>query len=200
MSDDHPGALKPILRKGRRLACMNSIWKVYLDHVVEEGGVEIPDYLVLELKTKPWGEKQINGVIVMPIVDGKIGMINIYRHAVGGYFRELPRGGLSEGESPEDCALRELQEETGLKCSPENLKALGYLSPESGVILGRAALFVAENCEVGIRTEHGELGIGSLEFFSFDDVRRMADESVIEDACSLSLIYRFFSTTRADLS
>lgn len=34
---------------------------------------------------------------------------------------DLPGGGIEPGESPEDCALREVFEETGLRLSPDRL-------------------------------------------------------------------------------
>ena len=40
-------------------------------------------------------------------------LIRQYRHATGGYLFEVPAGRLDAGEKPEDCARRELLEETG---------------------------------------------------------------------------------------
>lgn len=44
--------------------------------------------------------------------DGMIIMVNQHRFPRG-YVLEIPAGTLEEGESPRDCALRELAEETG---------------------------------------------------------------------------------------
>jgi ADP-ribose diphosphatase len=46
--------------------------------------------------------------------DGTVTMVHQYRHAAGGWLYEVPAGLLEAGESPEDCAARELAEETGL--------------------------------------------------------------------------------------
>jgi ADP-ribose pyrophosphatase len=40
-------------------------------------------------------------------------MLRQYRYAAGGTLWEVPAGKLDPGESPESCALRELEEETG---------------------------------------------------------------------------------------
>jgi ADP-ribose pyrophosphatase len=40
-------------------------------------------------------------------------MVSQYRHAVGEWLLEIPAGTIEEGEDPEWCAARELEEETG---------------------------------------------------------------------------------------
>ena len=55
-------------------------------------------------------------VVIIPILpDGKIGLIRQYRYAARSEFIELPAGKLDNNEEPEDCAARELQEESGYK-------------------------------------------------------------------------------------
>jgi len=46
--------------------------------------------------------------------DPSILMIRQFRHAAGGLLWEIPAGTLAPGETPEACAHRELQEETGV--------------------------------------------------------------------------------------
>ncbi len=45
--------------------------------------------------------------------DPRVVLIRQYRHAANTYLYEIPAGRLDGGESPERCARRELQEETG---------------------------------------------------------------------------------------
>jgi ADP-ribose pyrophosphatase len=45
--------------------------------------------------------------------DPQLLLIRQYRYAAEGYLYEIPAGRLDPGEDPRDCALRELQEETG---------------------------------------------------------------------------------------
>ena len=47
--------------------------------------------------------------------DGQVLLIRQYRHAAGGYIYEIPAGKLAPGEEPRDCALRELEEEIGVR-------------------------------------------------------------------------------------
>lgn len=46
--------------------------------------------------------------------DGEVTMLNHYRHAADEYVLEVVAGVTEEGESPDDTARRELEEETGL--------------------------------------------------------------------------------------
>jgi 8-oxo-dGTP pyrophosphatase MutT (NUDIX family) len=52
---------------------------------------------------------------VLPIEpDGRVHLVGQWRLPVGQYSWEMPEGGAPEGEAPEDCARRELAEESGL--------------------------------------------------------------------------------------
>jgi ADP-ribose pyrophosphatase len=59
---------------------------------------------------------------VVALIDGRFLLVRQNRHAVGDDLLEIPAGKLDSGEAPEDCARRELLEETGYRCT-----ALRYL-------------------------------------------------------------------------
>jgi ADP-ribose pyrophosphatase len=52
-------------------------------------------------------------VTVLPITSTKIVMIGNHRYPANQWFLELPSGIIEKGENPEQCAKRELREETG---------------------------------------------------------------------------------------
>lgn len=55
-------------------------------------------------------------VVVAPILDDRtVLMVRQYRYPTGKTLLELPAGSLSAGEPPDDCAQRELAEETGYR-------------------------------------------------------------------------------------
>ncbi len=49
--------------------------------------------------------------------DPQLVLIRQYRYAAGGYLYEIPAGRLDAGETPSDCAARELVEETGYRAA-----------------------------------------------------------------------------------
>jgi len=58
--------------------------------------------------------EHIGAVTILPLdIDGRILFIRQYRHATGKELLELPAGTLDHAELPENCALREIREETG---------------------------------------------------------------------------------------
>lgn len=61
--------------------------------------------------------------------DGTVALVRQYRHPAGAYVLELPAGRLEEGESPEECAARELREEVGASAAALELLSAFYTTP-----------------------------------------------------------------------
>jgi ADP-ribose pyrophosphatase len=68
-------------------------------------------------------------VLIIPFVKSKIVLIRQYRPVVGEYIWELPAGTLEAGETPRDCAKRELAEETGFGARGMRREGLIYTTP-----------------------------------------------------------------------
>ncbi len=65
-----------------------------------------------------------NAVVIVPVdADDNVLLVRQYRHAAGESLLEAPAGVIDPDESPDDCAQRELREETGY--ASRNLRALG---------------------------------------------------------------------------
>jgi len=90
---------------------------------------------------------------VVPLFDaGKtdpdVLLIRQYRYAANGYLYEIPAGRLDPGESPEACAKRELQEETGYSTSQVQRLTTIYTTP--GFTDEIIHIFVAEGLTDGV--------------------------------------------------
>ena len=181
----------PVQVLGRRVLGENRVWTVFLDHIVGASGAAIEDYLVVE--PKGLRADGIGGVAILPIWDGQIVMLKAYRHPVGRYTWELARGFLDPGEDAAAAALREMEEEAGLTCDPADVRALGYLLPESSTIAGKEAVFVALKCRPGGTVDTGEPGLGNRHRFSPDEVKGMLARYEIEDATAVAALYRYFA-------
>ncbi len=94
-------------------------------------------------------EFQTTAVGVVPIdADGYTWLVGQYRYPHDRYEWEIPEGGCHPGESLEDCARRELREETGLIAGELTL-LLGGLALSNSVSDENAYLFVARGLQQG---------------------------------------------------
>jgi len=160
---ERPNAPPSVTLRNRREAGTNSKWNVYFDHIIDEGGAEVEDYLVVAPKSQTPG--LITGVCVIPVFEEKIGLLRFYRHAIREEVWEAPRGFIDTGETPEISALRELGEEAGLDCHKDDLIYLGTYTPEASTLAARGALFAACKCFKSERAAHDEAGLGVFIFF-----------------------------------
>ena len=93
------------------------------------------------------------GAAVLPILnDGRVLLIKQYRPAVSAMVYEIPAGRLEKGETPQDCALRELEEETGYsatRISPLGgfFAAVGYCDEYIDLFLANGLHEVEQNLE-----------------------------------------------------
>jgi ADP-ribose pyrophosphatase len=84
--------------------------------------------------------------------DPRVLLIRQFRHAADGFIWEVPAGRLDRDEAPEDCARRELEEETGM--AAERLERLTTIYTTPGFTDERIHLFLARGLRPG--TEHRE--------------------------------------------
>lgn len=121
------------------------------------------------------------GSAVMLALDAKLSVFFVrqYRHATRKYLLELPAGSIEPGERPEDTAVRELQEEVGLRA--QNLEKLCEFFVSPGFLQEKMWLFLATGLtEVQQRPEEDEfLEIVQL---SFADALERVMAGEIQDA------------------
>lgn len=180
----------PVRLINRKLGCANRLIEVYLDEIKSLNGENIIDFMVLSPRQRSTNNE--TGIAILPILDGYLGLLKIYRHPIGKYIWEVPRGFVDAGEKVIASALRELEEETGLQCDSEDVIDLGAIFPEPGIMAARTHLFVATQCRRAAPYKANELGHKEMCFFSPEDFSDMARRGIIEDANTLVVYYRYF--------
>lgn len=79
--------------------------------------------------------------------DPQLLLIRQYRYAAEAFIYEIPAGRLDPGESPLDCAIRELREETG--CTAARVEHLITIYTTPGFTDEKIHLFMATELTIG---------------------------------------------------
>jgi ADP-ribose pyrophosphatase len=80
---------------------------------------------------------------IVPILEGgEVILVRQYRYPIGSDLLEIPAGTSKANENPEDCAVRELEEETGYRCKmiakiTECFVAPGYSTEKIHIYLAK---------------------------------------------------------------
>ena len=86
--------------------------------------------------------------------DPRLLLIRQFRHAADGVIWEVPAGRLDPGESPETCARRELEEETGMRA--RSLERLTTIYTTPGFTDERIHLFLAHGLDEGAHAREAD--------------------------------------------
>lgn len=109
--------------------------KVFFDRVELPDGRRARYNRIVEM-----GSADKRGVAVLPLWNGKVGLVRQYRYPVEEWVWEIPRG-FGDSTDARREAFRELGEETGLV--PLDLIDLGEFHPNSGLLAARVKIFAA---------------------------------------------------------
>jgi len=128
---------------------------------------------------REWFEHRGASVIVAFDDDGRLIMVRQYRHPLGRATIELPAGKIDKGETPEECALRELSEETGLTAA--KLTEIARLAPAAAYTSEILYIYLAEGLsERELSPDEDEFV--SMEKWELCDVLDAIDKNEIIDA------------------
>ena len=121
--------------------------------------------------------------IVAVTDDEEVVLVRQYRKAVEATLLEIPAGTLEPGESPLQCAHRELTEEAGLRA--ESMTPLVTFIPSPGILTEQITIFLAR----GLHPIAGTLDVEEEDLrivrVSLGQVPALIDAGEIRDAKSL---------------
>ena len=125
------------------------------------------DYLTIE--------QSFGVVLILPVIEGhSIVLVEVKRPVLDDmHSLEIPAGGLAKDESPEEGALRELCEETGIKISADRLKQQSplALSPRDPCL---AYIYEAEiNLDEFLARAQHDDEISQVRLLDFGEVQRL---------------------------
>lgn len=154
------------------------VFNVQVDEIEYDSG----NKGIREVAVHPGG-----AVIVAVTEDSKIIMVNQFRYPLQKKIFELPAGKLDYNEDPYNCAVRELEEETGYKA--KKVKKLGQIYTTPGFCTEILHIYLAEDLVRGKHNrEEGEQGMEVFEF-SKQQIEEKIDNNEITDAKSICGIY-----------
>ena len=133
--------------------------------------------------------KHPGAAAVVPVDDeGNVVLVRQYRHATGGWLLEIPAGKLDHpGESPEDCALREVEEETGYRAG--RLRSLGWIWTTPGFTDEKIWLYLASELTPVPSNLQPDEAL-SVEKLPMDEAVRRAASGEIVDGKSVCALLR----------
>jgi ADP-ribose pyrophosphatase len=180
----------PIALLSRTLVFENRVLTVFSDHVADATH-EVPAYLTVIPKRIT--DDLVIGIAILPVQAGRLGLLRVYRHVLGRWQWEVPKGFIDAGETLPQAAARELQEETGFGSAPDALVDLGAIAPEPGIVTSRVRLFLAElAADAPVQPREHEMGHDELAFFTREEVVRMIQSNQIEDGCTQAIFLRYW--------
>jgi ADP-ribose pyrophosphatase len=130
------------------------------------------------------------GAVALPVTgEGKIIFVKQFRYPFQSEVLELPAGKLDEGEDPELCAVRELEEETGFK--PGTVKKLGAIYTSPGFCTEILHIYLTEDLTEGSHNrEEGEVDMEVLEL-SLEEIEEKIAAGEIVDSKTICGIHYY---------
>jgi len=109
-------------------------------------------------------------VVAIPMLNGRLVLVNQFRHPFAARTATFPAGRVDPGEEPAAAAARELEEEAGYRCGKLTKLATVHEVPEFARCVGH--VYLAEALEAtAARREEGEATM-TVEICTRSEVRR----------------------------
>ena len=150
---------------------------------IREGDIEYKREIVVH---------QGSAVVVPVFEDASVALVRQYRHAAGGFQLELPAGGIEPGETFEQAAARELEEEIGFWAGKIEKLAEFFVSP--GFLTEKMYVFLATELTATVQSLDDD-EIVEIVRLPLVDAVQMVHNGSIEDAKTIAGL--FLTTARS---
>lgn len=125
--------------------------------------------------------------VIVPVIDDSVILVKQYRHAAKEYLLELPAGSVEFGETPLECAYREVEEEIGMKAKSMEKLTEFFVSP--GFLSEKMHVFLATNLTKSEQNLDEDENI-SLVKISFDEAfEKIRNNEILDAKTMLGLIF-----------
>ena len=130
-------------------------------------------------------------VAIIPLLgDGQIVFVRQFRYAAGRELLELPAGTLEKGENPDQCAARELKEETGYTAGSIKKILACYMAP--GYSNEVIHFYLASDLKEGKQATEQDESI-RVQVFGFDEALKMIEDGGLMDAKTVAGVLTFLT-------
>lgn len=154
-------------------------WITLTDHKVITPSGQDGSYGVVRFKNRAVG--------VIPYENGNVWLVGQTRYVFDAYSWEIPEGGCPEDEQLEDCARRELREETGL--SARSLTPLFEMHLSNSVTDEWGIVYLALGLEQGEAAPEPTEDI-TVRKVSLDTFYADVEAGIITDSLSVAACYK----------
>ncbi|MFC0323103.1 NUDIX hydrolase [Gallibacterium melopsittaci] len=133
-------------------------------------------------------ETDYPGAVAICKFEDRLLLINNYRYGINRMSLEFPRGYVEKGETLEECAIRELFEETGVIFNPtvDSIKKLGEVAVSSSIMATMTPFYLIEIKqslpEIHLQKEEN---IEDFKWESIDNIINLIKENKIVDSFTI---------------
>lgn len=153
------------------------IIKVYKDQVLMDNGIKAEREVVRHQKGISIAIKDDKGMYYM---------VKQYRYSLGKNMIEFCAGKVEDGESEDNTAIRECEEELGIV--PKNVVKLGKIIPSCGYCDEELYLYYGEVDKVTKQNLDYDESLQICKY-SLADIEKMINEGIIDDGKTISTLY-----------
>ncbi len=151
------------------------------DRVELPSGLLLDDYFVRESRGF--------SVIFAQTADDRIVLVRQYKHGIGAGVLELPAGAIDEGETPLQCAQRELAEETGFVAAAPGLSHAATFIADPTNSDSLLHLFEGTGARKLAEPTPDPTEEIAVELVTVDELRRFVRDGTIDVSAHIAAVY-----------